>query len=54
MPKQRQTTIEQDREPLGIVISGWPRVEETPRVHAYVWGPAPDEEYEEAQAPKAA
>jgi hypothetical protein len=53
MPKSRQT-IEQVQEPMGIVISGWPRAEVAPRVHAYVWGPVPDEETEEAQAPKAA
>ena len=54
MPTKTRETIEQAQEPLGIVIAGWPRTEVPPRVHAYVWGPAPDEEPEEAKAPKAA
>ena len=41
-------------EPLGIVIAGWPRAEETPRVHSYVWGPAPELERQDADAPLAA
>ena len=34
--------IEQD--PVGIVISRGSRLEQTPRVVAYVWGPAPEAE----------
>ena len=32
----------QDQEPVGIVISRGSRTEETPRLFAYVWGPAPE------------
>ena len=31
-------------EPVGIVISGGSRAEETPRFAAYVWGTAPEAE----------
>lgn len=30
-------------EPIGIVISSGSRLEPTPRVAEYVWGPVPDE-----------
>lgn len=54
MKKSRQT-IEQVQEPMGLVISGWPRAEPTPRVAAYVWGPAPEPVHDEAiQEPRAA
>jgi len=35
-------------EPFGIVISSGSRAEETPRFSAYVWGPAPAAEREDA------
>ena len=40
MPKVRRT--EAELEPVGIVISGGSRAEPTPRLIAYVWGPAPE------------
>ena len=39
MPKIRTAEVEQ--EPVGIVISQGSRAEQTPRLVAYVWGPAP-------------
>lgn len=51
MRKNRSHMEDPSAEPLGIVISGWPRAEETPRVHAYVWAPAPEEELEDDTAP---
>ena len=42
MPKIRQVEVEQ--EPVGIVISQGSRAEQTPRLVAYVWGPAPEAE----------
>ena len=54
MQKRRPAVQPQEQEPIGIVIAGWPPVEEHPRVHAYVWGPAPEPEYEEATAVRAA
>lgn len=43
-PKMKQTrqTIEYQQEPMGIVIAGGARGDVTPRVHAYIWGPAPE------------
>src|ERR1043165_4635441 len=38
MKRTRRTTAEQ--EPMGIVISNGRTDDETPRVFAYVWGPA--------------
>ena len=38
-----------DEEPMGIIISGGNRTEETPRFSAYVWGPVPVNEEEEAE-----
>lgn len=40
MPKIRPVEVEQ--EPVGIVISQGSRAEQTPRLVAYVWGPAPE------------
>ena len=40
MAKVRSAEIEQ--EPVGIVISRGSREEQTPRLIAYVWGPAPE------------
>ncbi len=40
MPKNRPEVIEE--EPVGIVISRGSRAEQTPRLVAYVWGPAPE------------
>ena len=40
MAKVRSAEIEQ--EPVGIVISRGSREEQTPRLTAYVWGPAPE------------
>jgi hypothetical protein len=40
MAKIRQVEVEQ--EPMGIVISGGNREEQTPKLVAYVWGPAPE------------
>ena len=40
MAKIRRAEIEQ--EPVGIVISRGSREEQTPRLIAYVWGPAPE------------
>ncbi len=42
MAKNRVAEIEQ--EPVGIVISRGSRAEQTPRLTAYVWGPAPEPE----------
>jgi hypothetical protein len=33
---------EVEQEPIGIVISRGSRAEQTPRLTAYVWGPAPE------------
>jgi hypothetical protein len=33
---------ELEQEPVGIVISRGSRAEQTPRLIAYVWGPAPE------------
>jgi hypothetical protein len=44
MAKIRPAEIEQ--EPVGIVISRGSRAEQTPRLTAYVWGPAPEPEPE--------
>lgn len=43
-----------DAEPVGIVIVGPPRTEVVPRVHAYVWGPAPEPEPDARAEPRAA
>ncbi len=40
MAKNRKTEI--DEEPMGIVISSGSRAEATPKLSAYVWGPAPE------------
>ena len=40
MAKNRK--IEVDEEPMGIVISSGSRAEATPKLSAYVWGPAPE------------
>lgn len=40
MPKNRPEVTEE--EPVGIVISRGSRAEQTPRLVAYVWGPAPE------------
>lgn len=40
MPKNRPEVTEE--EPVGIVISRGSRAEQTPRLLAYVWGPAPE------------
>ena len=40
MAKVRPAEIEQ--EPVGIVISRGSRAEQTPKLLAYVWGPAPE------------
>ena len=40
MAKVRTTEVEQ--EPVGIVISRGSRDEATPKLVAYVWGPAPE------------
>jgi len=40
MAKIRPELIEE--EPVGIVISRGSRAEQTPRLIAYVWGPAPE------------
>jgi len=32
----------EEQEPVGIVISRGSREEQTPRLTAYVWGPAPE------------
>ena len=41
-------------EPIGIVIAGPGWVDATPRVAAYVWGPAPDQPSDEHVEPRAA
>jgi hypothetical protein len=41
MKKSKQATS--PNEPIGIVITTGVRVPVEPLVHAYVWGPAPDE-----------
>ena len=38
----------QHDEPVGIVISGGPRVTKAPAFRAYVWAPAPEDESETA------
>jgi hypothetical protein len=40
----KKTSARIEEEPVGIVISGGSRVEATPRLSAYVWGPAPEGE----------
>jgi hypothetical protein len=40
MAKTSKQELEQ--EPVGIVISRGSRAEQTPRLTAYVWGPAPE------------
>ena len=35
-------TVENEEEPMGIVISSGSRTEKAPRLVAYVWGPAPE------------
>jgi hypothetical protein len=49
MPLSRRSEVE---EPMGIVISRGTRAEPTPRLVAYVWGPAPvlDEPAEDSKA----
>jgi hypothetical protein len=42
MAKTRPVELEQ--EPVGIVISRGSRAEQTPKLLAYVWGPAPEPE----------
>jgi hypothetical protein len=49
--KQIRQTIEV-QEPIGIVIANGERREVAPRFAAYVWGPAPTDDADEA--PKAA
>jgi hypothetical protein len=39
----RIAQVEQEQEPIGIIISNGSRAEATPRFWAYVWGPVPDE-----------
>ncbi len=39
-----------DEEPMGIIISGGNRTEDTPRFSAYVWGPVPVNEEEESES----
>jgi len=46
MARIREPKAEQ--EPVGIVISSGSRTEDVPRFSAYVWGPAPVAELEEA------
>jgi len=36
------TKLSHDQEPVGIVISRGSRIEPTPTLFAYVWGPAPE------------
>jgi hypothetical protein len=36
------TKLVPDQEPVGIVISRGSRIEPTPTLFAYVWGPAPE------------
>lgn len=36
------TKMSSDQEPVGIVISRGARIEPTPTLFAYVWGPAPE------------
>ena len=38
----KMTKEELEQEPVGIVISRGSRAEQTPRLIAYVWGPAPE------------
>jgi hypothetical protein len=33
-----------EQEPIGIIISRGSRVEDTPRLSAYIWGPVPGPE----------
>lgn len=42
--------IDQDQEPVGIVISRGSRAEPAPRFRAYVWGPAPEIDEEPSKA----
>jgi hypothetical protein len=35
-------------EPLGIIISRGDKTEPTPRFSAYIWGPVPDADQDEA------
>ena len=51
--KQIRQTIEV-QEPIGIVIANGARREVTPRFAAYVWGPAPTDDAEEAHKAAAA
>lgn len=50
------TTVADETEPVGIVISRGNRDEPTPAVFAYIWGAAPDIESERqpVRAPRAA
>jgi hypothetical protein len=34
--------VENEQEPVGIVISRGSRAEQTPKLVEYVWGPAPE------------
>jgi hypothetical protein len=43
MDRIRQTDIN-EQEPIGIIISRGSRLEETPRLSAYIWGPVPTAE----------
>jgi len=46
MKKDRKET--NSSEPLGIIISRGDKTEPTPVFSAYIWGPAPETEQEEA------
>ena len=51
--KQIRQTVEV-QEPIGIVIAAGGQREVTPRFAAYVWGPAPTDDAEEARKAAAA
>ena len=41
---KRREQVDEEQEPVGIIISGWSRTERVPRLTAYVWGPVPGTE----------
>lgn len=45
--KSKGDTIDA-KDPIGIVISNGSRTEDAPRFAAYVWGPVPEAELDEA------
>lgn len=47
MERIRQAEV-LEQEPLGIIISRGSRLEETPRLSAYIWGPVPVNELPDA------